>query len=76
LVYFDPRCFAARGIYREDEHYMVEISLLSGHESVLDEDGDLTGLELLEVTQKSLLLDLFFDSDCIARISPYIAEIK
>lgn len=59
---------------------MVEVKLLSGwdsmHNEISTDDEVSIKLELLEVTQESLLLDLFFDSACVTKAQPFLSEVK
>ena len=59
---------------------MVEISLLSGWDSITSdvqsEGEELTARELLEITQDSSIIDLYFDTDCVSVLPPHIVEVK
>ena len=59
---------------------MVEISLLSGWDSITgdvqSEGEELTARELLEITQDSAIIDLYFDTDCVSVLPPHIVEVK
>ena len=58
---------------------MVKISLLSGEESMtteeLQEEHSFSAMDLLEITQNSAIIDLFYEAD-IAPVSPFLAEVK
>ena len=45
-------------------------------EGVSDEDSGFSSLDLLEVTQQSTIIDLFFDNDCVCAVPPYLVEAK
>ncbi len=58
---------------------MVKVSLLSEDgvdECALDESNGFSGLDLLEITQKSTIIDLYFDNDCVSVVPPYLVEVK
>ncbi len=60
---------------------MVKVSLLSEDgvdegACVSDEGNGFSGLDLLEITQKSTIIDLYFDNDCVSVVPPYLVEVK